>query len=217
MITVITGLTGAGKTELMTRLIHHEWKQGSTIFTNYPLTFNSDNTDIHRWHNLDELYHLNNGIITIDEGQMLFDARRWASLPMTFLAKITQHRKHNLDIYTTTQDLGQIDVRVRVNIHQLYVCESIFRWPRNDRVKPILMIVKIVRKKRIMTGDTERLQWLKVGSKLHFISRYFTQELYNTYGDINFERYICKIRKRNGKWQAKIFARDLVNQGKARL
>lgn len=217
MITVITGLTGSGKTWLMTRLIHKDWKSGSKVFSNYPLNFDKDGTDVHRWHNLDELYHLNNGIITIDEGHMLFDARRWASLPMSFSAKITQHRKHNLDIYTTTQDLGQIDNRIRGNIHELYNCQSLFRWPRNDRVKPLLMMIKVVKKRRLMTGDTERLLWQKVAHKFYFISRYWTEDLYNTYGDIGLERYICKIRKRNGKWQAKIYARDLINQGKARL
>lgn len=217
MITVITGLTGSGKTWFMTRLMYYEWQRGASIFTNFPVNFNEDNTDIQRWHNLDELYHLTGGIIAIDEGQKLFDARRWQSLPVSFMEKIAQHRKHGLDIYTTTQDLGHIDVRVRSNIHELYNAQSIFRWPKNDRVKPILQLVKITKKKRIITADTDRLAWQKIAHKFHLISRFWTKDLYNTYGDIGFERYICKIRKRNGKWQAKIFARDLVNQGKARI
>lgn len=217
MITVITGLTGSGKTELMTRLVHKEWKAGAKVFTNYGLNFSEGNEDILRWHNLDELYHLSNGIIMIDEGQTLFNARQWASLPPTFASKITQHRKHNLDIYTTTQDLGQIDVFIRRNIHEVFNCEKLFRWPRNDRVKPALMLVRIVKKTRVMTGDQDRVQFAKVASKLHLISRYFTKDLYNTYGDVNFEPYICQVRKKDGKWEAKMISRDLVVAGKARM
>jgi hypothetical protein len=217
MITVITGLTGSGKTWFMTRLMFRDWKQGAKVYTNFPLKFDQDNTDIQRWHGLDELYHLSQGIIAIDEGQKLFDARRWASLPVSFAEKISTHRHDFLDIYTTTQDLGHIDVRIRQNIHELYNAQNIFRWPRNDRVKPILQMIKMTRKRRVITSDTERLTWLIVGRKFYFISRFWTKELYDTYGHIGFERYVCKIRKRNGKWSAKIFARDLVNQGKARL
>lgn len=217
MITVITGLTGSGKTWFMTRLMHQDWQAGAKVYTNFPLTFDDKNEDITRWHNLDELYHLNNGIIAIDEGQKLFDARRWASLPISFAEKIAQHRKHFLDIYTTTQDLGHIDVRIRQNIHELYNAFSVFRWPRNDRVKPILQLIKITRKRRIITADTDRLAWQKIGQKFYFVSRFWTKTLYNTYGDIGFNRYLCRVKKDKGIWKAKIYARDLVNQGKARL
>lgn len=217
MITVITGLTGSGKTWFMTRLMYMDWRNGSKVYTNFPLTFDTDNEDIQRWHNLDELYHLTGGIIAIDEGQKLFDARRWASLPVSFAEKIAQHRKHFLDIYTTTQDLGHIDVRIRSNIHELYNTQSLIRWPKNDRVKPILQLIKVTRKKRVITSDTDRLAWQKINHKFYFISRFWTKNLYNTYGDIGFERYICRVKKDKGQWRAKIYARDLVNQGKARL
>ena len=217
MITLVTGLTGSGKTWFMTRVIHRQWQQGAKVFTNFPLNFDENNVDIQRWHNLDELYHLTQGIIAIDEAQKLLDARRWQSLPISFMEKIAQHRKHGIDIYATTQDLGHIDARLRSNIHELFNAQSMFRWPKNDRVKPILQMIKITRKKRIVTADTDRLMWQKVSHKWHFISRYWTKELYNTYGDIGFERYICKVKKHKGVWSAKIYSRDLINQGKARL
>ena len=94
MIIVITGLTGSGKTWFMTRLMLKDWKDGADIYANLPLYFPNDNERVNRWHNLDELYHLTRGVIAIDEGQKLFDARRWASLPVSFAEKIAQHRKH---------------------------------------------------------------------------------------------------------------------------
>jgi hypothetical protein len=216
MITVITGLTGSGKTWFMTRLLLKDRKLGAEVHVNFPLTFPNDNDSVFRWHQLDELYRLNNGVIGIDEGQKLFDARRWGSLPVSFAEKIAQHRKHFLDIYTTTQDLGHIDLRVRSNIHELYNCQSVFRFPQNDRVYPVLQVVKITQKKRSVSSD-ERIVWEKVGQKYFFISRYWTKKLYNTYADVGFERYICKIKYEKKKWLAKIYSRDLVNQGKARL
>lgn len=217
MIVVITGLTGSGKTWFMTnKLLMADRKAGAELFVNFPLYFPNDNESVTRWHNLDELYHLHSGVIAIDEGQKLFDARRWASLPISFAEKIAQHRKHHLDIYTTTQDFGHIDVRIRSNIHELYNCASLFRLPRNDRVKPLLQLIRVVKKRRILQAD-DRIHWEIVGKKTYFISRLWTKELYNTYGDIGFERYLAKIKYVNKKWLGKIYARDLINQGKARL
>jgi len=216
MIVVITGLTGSGKTWFMTRLMLKDWKSGADIHANFPLYFPNENERVNRWHNLDELYHLTGGIIAIDEGQKLFDARRWGSLPISFAEKIAQHRKHFLDIYTTTQDIGHIDLRVRSNIHELFNCQSLFRIPRNDRIKPVLQMIRITKKRRVLSIN-DRLVWEKVSRKYFFISSLWTKTLYNTYGDIGFEKFICRIKRENKKWKAKIYSRDLVNSGKARL
>ena len=217
MIILITGLTGSGKTWFMTRLMLNDWKNQADIYSNFPLYFPNDNERIHRWHNLDELYHISNGVIAIDEGQKLFDARRWGSLPISFAEKIAQHRKHYLDIYTTTQDIGHIDLRVRSNIHELFNCQSLFRFPKNDRVKPILQFIKITKKKRVVSATDDRLKFEKVNNKYFFISRFWTKELYNTYGDIGFNKFICRIKREKNKWRGKIYSRDLINRGKARL
>jgi hypothetical protein len=193
-----------------------DWKKGAEVYANFPLYFPNDNERVQRWHNLDELYNLHNGVIAIDEGQKLFDARRWGSLPVSFGEKIAQHRKHFLDIYTTTQDIGHIDLRVRGNIHELYNCQSLFRFPKNDRVKPIFQLIRITKKKRIVNTD-DRIRFEKVNSKLKMISRFWTKEYYNTYGDIGFQKFLCKIKREKNKWKAKIYSRDLINRGKARL
>lgn len=215
MITVITGLTGAGKTWFMTRLLLADRKSGFEVYPNYPLIFPNENEGVSRWHNLDEVYHLINGVIGIDEGQKLFDARRWAALPIGFAEKIAQHRKHHLDIYTTTQDLGHIDVRIRSNIHCWFHCQSVIRLPRNDRVKPIFQIIRVTEYAR--NEKDGRIIWKKIGKKYFYISRIWTKTYYNTYGDIGFNRFICRIKRESGKWRGKIYSRDLINRGKARL
>lgn len=217
MIVLITGLTGSGKTWFMTRLMLNDWKNQADVYSNFPLYFPNGNERVHRWHNLDELYHLSNGVIAIDEGQKLFDARRWGSLPISFAEKIAQHRKHYLDIYTTTQDIGHIDLRYRSNIHELFNCQSLFRIPKNDRVKPILQFIRITKKKRTVSAVDDRLKFEKVNNKYFFISRFWTKEYYNTYGDIGFNKFICRIKREKNKWRGKIYSRDLINRGKARL
>jgi hypothetical protein len=217
MITVITGLTGSGKTFLMTKMINKEWKAGAKVFANFPLTFSKTNDDIMRWHNLDELYSLGKGIIAIDEGQKLFDARRWASLPISFAEKVAQHRKDFLDIYTTTQDIGHIDVRIRQNIHNLYNCQSLLRFPKNERQHPIFQIIRVIKKSRQVSGDTDRLTWKTQNQSLMFISRFFTKQLYDTYATVGMNRFICRLKREKKQWSGKVYSRDLVNQGRARL
>ena len=220
MITVIDGAPGSGKTIFMCLLIRKEWRAGFEIYSNFPMWFDPDRTRINRWHSLDEVYNLENGIMAIDEGQKLFDARRWASLPITFAEKIAQHRHHHLDIYTTTQDMGHIDKRIRDNVHAIYSVRSVFRFPRNERVKPILQISRVVHKSRSMAADG-RLLWKVDGARTLYISRFWTREYYNTYATIGMDRFLCKIKSetkgKKRKWKIKIYSRQLVNSGKARL
>jgi len=218
MIIVITGLAGSGKTWLMSRMLKKEWKAGTNIHANYKLYFSDDGSRVFRWHALDETYNLTDGIISIDDGQRLFEARRWASLPIGFLEKISLHRHDKLDIITTTQDLAHIDLRIRQNIHELINIKSIFRLPRNQRMYPFLQLVRISKKRRKVSSSSERLIWEKDGrNKWRFISRFWTKRLYDTYEDISTQRYLCKIKFEKSKWSAKIVSRDLLNRGKARL
>jgi predicted AAA+ superfamily ATPase len=103
MLTVIEGATGGGKTIfLVNYILKAEWEKGESIFPNFPMAYDIQKTGISRWHILDDTFHLEKGIIVIDEAQKLLDARRWASLPMFFAEKIAEHRHHHLDFYTVT-------------------------------------------------------------------------------------------------------------------
>lgn len=218
MIILIQGLTGAGKTWFMTRLIHKEWLAGAKIYNNFPLCFENQNENTQRWYNLTEIYYLQNGIIAIDEAQKLLDARRWASLPLSFAEMIAQHRKHHLDIYTTTQHISHIDVRMRTLVHELYECKNIFRFPRNERSYPILQFISVIHRKRLSNDENGRITWSKFGrTKFFFISKYFTKKLYESYADVGFNRYVCKTKFEKKRWLTKIYSRELVNSGKARL
>lgn len=223
MIILVEGLTNSGKTFFLTRLLKQEWDHGTEIYPNFNLWYDEEKTRINKWHSLPEIYHLYNGIIAIDEAQKLLEARRWASLPLSFAEKIAQHRKHALDIYTTSQSLSHVDKRFRDLIHELYYCSSVFRFPRNERVKPIFQFITVKKKTRKMFADG-RVLWIpEKKTKRFFISKYWTKTYYNTYQDIGLSRFLCKAKyekkpdQKRGKWTAKIYSRELVNSGRARL
>lgn len=209
MITVITGLTGSGKTWFMSRLALKSQKLGENIYTNVSFNFPNNNENVVRWHSLSETFNLINGTIVIDEGQKLFDARNWMFLPNAFADKIVSHRHQDLNILTTTQDFGQIDVRVRNNVHELYHCQKIFRYPKNDRVKPILQITKIIKKERSF-DDSVGVRWTVVSKRNVFISKYFTKEIYNTYANIDLSHFLCQIKRDKKKWLITLQSRNVV-------
>jgi len=209
----------------MTRHLLIDAKYGADVHVNYPIMNFPIGCKTSRWHQLAELYDLKGGVIGIDEAQKLFDARRWASLPQSFTDKISQHRKHHLDIYTTTQDLGHIDLRVRSNVHELYRCVSLYRFPKNERVKPAFQIIQVMKKKRQHSLETERLTWYPAWKRprLYYISKFWTKTYYDTYADVGLDKLLCKVKfeqkpgQKKGSWMIKIYDRDLVNRGKARL
>jgi len=224
MITLIDGLTGSGKTWFTTYLIYKEWKRGANAYLNYNVKYGKGNDGVYRWHNLDELYTVKNGVIGIDDAFKLLDATRWHSLPVSFAEKIIAHRHDHIDIITNIQDYNNIDFRMRRNIHERYRCYSIFRFPRKERVKPYLQLIVISHRIRKLNDQTDRIQWQKKGGlKFYFLSRFWTKELYGTYENIYLGRYICalkyekKLKEKKGIWIGKIYRRDLVNQGKARI
>ena len=217
MIYVIDGETGAGKTELMVSMLYKRWKAGETVAVNFPVFFSPDNERVIRWYQLDEIYSLTGMTIGIDEGQKLFDAQRWYALPAMFKVKIASNRHDHLDILTTTQDFTHIDTKVRANAHFRYSMKKRFRMPWNERVHPIIQWNTIFQKKRHEDPTTNRITWPTISRKQRFISRYFTKKLYETFGDISLEKYICKLRLHKKQWILRIYSRDLVERGRKRI
>jgi hypothetical protein len=219
---VIEGLAGSGKSWLQSRLIREEWRRGATVWANYKLMFSESNDDVHRFNLLDEIFHLTKAVIGIDEVQDL--AGHWVSIPVSFRNKIAHHRHHHLDVYSNTQDFNDLHVELRRNVHEIYRCQSLFRFPRKDRVKPLLQIVRVIKKVRQITNDTDRINFKKIGrQKFYFISRLWTREYYDTYADIDFTRFVCKLEceqkkgQKKPEWIMKIYDRDMIANGKARL
>lgn len=141
MIYAFTGKTGSGKTFHMIKFAYKEWLRGVDIYSNTVLLFESRRLPV--WHkikhwlrytfiyiarreytppargriihfeDISEILEAKNGVILFDEAQVLFNARSWESLPKEFQYKLQQHRKHRLDLYCTTQNMGAIDITYR--------------------------------------------------------------------------------------------------------
>jgi hypothetical protein len=217
MITCIIGQTGSGKTWLMTRLLYDQYRYyNAKIVSCYPLHFPEDAQTSRFWQ-LSDLYSLSGCVIGFDELQKLLNAKNWASLPVMFMDLICQHRHSAIDIYGTTQDLAQIDISLRRNIHELFVCQTIVRFPINERVKPFFHWIRVVKKKRRFDVATDRLAWEKVGrAKWYFISRFWTRTLYDTYSKTRLTKYLTWTKRKDKKWTTVIANRQLVAAGKVR-
>lgn len=216
MILLADGLNGSGKTELVVSLIYKEWLTGIHIYSNIPLYFSPKNERIHYWTNLQELYNIKDGIIFIDEAQRLLDNRRWASLPTEFSEKLAQHRKHGLDVYTTTPNINHIDLRLKNLVACWYRCESVLRLPLNQRKKPILQIIFCYEmlKKEDAAG---RLIKYYGKRRVRLISRWWTPRRYDTYGDVGLSHYLTKTKICDKKMKIVIASRELINRGKVRF
>ena len=222
MQTVIDGLTGSGKSWFQTHLLRQDWKSGNTIYANYNINFSEDNEGVHRFYTVDETYRLKKAVLAFDEMQDF--AGHWFTMPPSFRQRIAHARHNGLDVYATTQDFNDLHVEVRRNTHDRYRCQSILRFPRKDSVKPLFQVITVTYKRRVVKADTDDIRFAKVGRvKLYFISRLWTHEYYDTHADIDFNRFICKVKyekkphQRKGEWRVKIYSRDLVARGKARL
>ena len=216
MITFISGATGSGKTWFaFNKILYPEWKRGNKIMTNQPATFPNNNEDIELFYKLEDIYTANNCNIFIDEAHKLFPAGGMDDFPTFFWDKITEHRKQGINFVTTTQDLAQVHIKYRRLIHDLYVTSTLFRYPRDERVHPILQIIKVIHKKR-KSDDTYNISWEKCGQRFYIISKYnpLTKNLYDTYKNIGLKKYLCKAHLKNGKYTVKFYSRMLLRGNK---
>ena len=143
---------------------------------------------IRYFEDMTEILEVRNGIIIFDEGQELFEARNWEKLPFEFSNKLRQHRKHQLDLYVTTQNLGTIDINYRRLVQSWYHTEEVFALfgMRN----PSLFSVHKESVKDIdqLYNTIDDLKVANLKTKVFFIHRY-KRVLYDTLYDIGFRRF----------------------------
>lgn len=135
-----------------------------------------------------ELIEVRDGIICMDEAQNLLDARNWENLPLEFSNKLRQHRKHKLDLYATTQNMGTIDINMRRLVQRWSHCKDVFAllWKRN----PSLWTFHLRQYKDIdqLTNKVDDLLVDTVKTSF-FTIHIFKKKLYDTLYDIGFKAY----------------------------
>ncbi len=116
MIIGIVGKMGSGKTLLMS-IFAYCLKGRAKIFSNYSLIFSE------KINSLRQLIKIENSVICLDELWVNIDSRLWKN--NVFLTRwINQSRKRNVLLFYTTQDFGQVDIRLRRATDILIFCLS---------------------------------------------------------------------------------------------
>jgi len=206
MIFLYTGLNGSGKTFLMIWHVFQEWVRGRDVYSNTHLFFRLDDCgwlmswyrkarrwvgtgEIHYFHEIYEIQHVRDACIIFDEGQTLFYARYFDQLPAEFVYKITQQRKHGLDLYCTTPDAMMIDVQYFRLIHEWYYFETRFAFPRSGPKLLQLSNVYIKDTTKAIRGKEQALVPNLGVFRLWIGKMTGKPRLYNTNFDVGFQRF----------------------------
>lgn len=146
-----------------------------------------------------ELIEIRDGIICMDEAQNLLDSRQWENLPSIFSNKLRQHRKHNLDLYATTQNMGTIDLNLRRLVQRWKHSRDIFALfgMRN----PSWLTIHTTEEKDVdmLYTSVDDLVVPSIETKT-FTIHLFKRRLYDTLYDIGFNNYkILWLQESNKK------------------
>lgn len=126
-VTIITGLTGTGKTYFMTRqaLKHAEKNPDMPIFSNYHIKNDLFPRRVEYFDDPEKLEKMERCIVLIDDGAIWFNSRRWQDFSYNLQYKIINNRKDGLKIYVTTQYYGSLESTIRENCHFYYECKKL--------------------------------------------------------------------------------------------
>lgn len=148
---------------------------------------------------ISEILDIRDGLILIDEGQALFDSRNWESMPDEFANKLRQHRKHSLDLYVTTQNLGTIDINYRRLVQVWQHCSE--RFALFGVRNPSLISLHALETKDIdkLYNNVDDLLVPSIDISTFYISRFWTKRLYDTLYDVGFKRFKIEWIEENEK------------------
>ena len=128
LINAIVGGLGSGKTLLMIFLLYLEKKAGKYVVTNMSsVDFQDEVLDFNAFlQDVQENASLNNIALGLDEIHILLDSRSSMSKSSKIASYfILQTRKRNVNLYCTSQHIGQVDLRLRNMLDRVYICENV--------------------------------------------------------------------------------------------
>jgi len=204
MITAYTGKTGSMKTFQMIKDAYKQWRQGRNIYSNTKLEFEQQplslfekllkalgfpplRGSIKYFETINEIIDIRDGLILFDEAQVLFNARQWESLPEEFQYKLQQHRKHQIDLICTTQNMGTIDITYRRLVHNWIHCRNIFELGRSPRIW-LGIFKQEIKDIDYLYNSVDDLTVPTLKTKIRFI-HHFSKKLYDTMYDIGFRKF----------------------------
>lgn len=124
-LTGITGGMGSGKTLFMTLLGYLEYLAGKSVQANYhlhfPFSYLNLTTIMEQIKNQQQLQNI---VLLIDEIHIAFDSRSSMSSRNRYGSYfVLQTRKRDVSLYFTTQNIFQVDIRIRENLDRLVECQ----------------------------------------------------------------------------------------------
>jgi len=129
MISVVQGRPGTGKTVFLVSEIIRMASRGLDVYTNVEVKFplaDRRNKFIHRIESLEDILHLREGEIVLDEVQTYLNSRNWDKLDIRFQLLLQQHRKRGLNILGATQSVTRVDVVFRQLVQRFYDVRRVF-------------------------------------------------------------------------------------------
>jgi len=178
-ISIITGLTGSGKTYFMTR----EALKLSEKLPNVPILANYHVKDFPRkveyFDNPNFLLNIEKAIVLIDDGAIWFNSRRWHEFSYDLQYKIINNRKDGLKIYVTTQYFDGIESTIRENCHYYYECTKLFGSGEFSE-----KVWGVIRARQYYPRLHDKIRRKPISSKYFFLKKKYV-DLYDTYEKIN--------------------------------
>jgi len=82
---------------------------------------------LYYWKDLKDFRVVHSGVVIVDEAGGFFSSRAWKSLSNEDMTKFQQHRKEDLDIIYTIQNISRIDSSIRELTHFVYIPHRFFK------------------------------------------------------------------------------------------
>jgi hypothetical protein len=119
MFNLYTGVPGSGKTLLSIIELYEHLINGKTVYSNTWINWKGDN--LHYYNDLEDIIHIRDSVLFIDEVGSIMNAREWAETPKSVRNFLQLHRHYRVDIIANTQHASFVEKSARTIIG--YWCE----------------------------------------------------------------------------------------------
>lgn len=169
MVEGFCGLPGAGKTYWISKLGLEAIKKGRKVYANFSLKGAEYYSDLR------DLFEIRNGLILVDEINLLCPSRWWDRLPPHLAYFWSQTRKQQLDIYWTAQHPDRVDKIVREISNWIWLIRKL---PFNCRFL-----------EQYLPEQVNKVKKVNFGFKVFYINK-GVYSRYNTYERVEEPGYV---------------------------
>lgn len=154
MISIYTGLPGAGKSYKMAQTIGKTLERNKAwydktrtlrpVWSNLKLSPEIEQEFkgfINYWWDPSQLVSIRDADVFWDEIATHLDATQWQNMSLEIKRWLQQHRKFGIEIYGTTQDFAMIDKSMRRLTSDLYIITKLLGSPDPSPTRPIPKVI----------------------------------------------------------------------------